>query len=481
MVDFDEGSLAKARRKLSPGRRASDNNAADASGWLQALTEELRRVWADPFFAPITLVGGLLGIGAIAGQISTWFAVMALLVFTIVFRWHRLASDQAARNESAYAQAIASENTEDDGDHRTGADPSWRTIVDCLSDPALVLDQDAFVVHYNPLMADLFPRVKLGQPVTSLTRSPELLAALEAKSGDLHRKIVHLEDRVPVHRSLTAFVSFISDEANDAPARSLIVLRDLTDQQKHAQLRADFISHASHELRTPLASMKSMVETLQGPARNDAAAREKFLAMMQVQASRMSRLIDDLLTLSRAEMRVHLAPTGEVDLNELILWVVEALSPMALSHETEVHVRTLEGQANVRGDRDDLVQVFQNLLQNAIKYGKDGGEIRVELQRHAAVGDRPERISVAIRDDGPGIPAEHIPRLTERFYRVSATASREKGGTGLGLAIVKHIVNRHRGELRISSELGKGSEFTVFLNTSTRSTQRSQPAPSQKH
>lgn len=461
MVDSEAGRLPRRRR--SSNQQSGDERQGTR---LEVWNSELRRIFADQWIAPLLIAAGVLGLAALLYQISLLAAVAVFVLFTVIFGLHR----RLAEGSASVALVDQPEPTEVESDSSlTVADPSWRSIVDGLPDPALVLDQDAFVVHYNPLLADLFPRVKLGQPIASLTRSPDLLTALETTSGDLHRKVVHLEDRVPVHRSLTAFVSFVGDESGETPFRSLLVFRDLTDQQKHAQLRADFISHASHELRTPLASLKSMVETLQGPARNDEAAREKFLAMMQAQASRMTRLIDDLLTLSRAEMRVHVAPTGEVDLNELILWVVEALSPMAMSHDIDVHVQTMDGRATVRGERDDLVQMFQNLLQNAIKYGKDGGQIHIEIQRHAPIGDRPERISVSIRDDGPGIAAEHIPRLTERFYRVSATASREKGGTGLGLAIVKHMINRHRGELRIRSELGKGSEFTVFLSAGPRS------------
>jgi len=350
-------------------------------------------------------------------------------------------------------------------------DPSWRTMIDALPDPALVLDAEGYIAHFNPRVADLFERVRIGQPLSGLTRSPALLTAIETMSENDRTQIVQLEDRVPVLRRWSAVVSILSAEASEPGdaggvmvPRFLVLLRDLTDQQRHAQLRADFIAHASHELRTPLASLKSMVETLQGPARDDRAACDRFLAMMQTQATRMTRLIDDLLTLSRAEMRVHVAPTGSVDLNEVVEHVAEALGPMAQTIESDLRVERPDEPALVRGDRDDLVQVFQNLTQNALKYGREGGNVAILVERSQnKAGATQYRVSVT--DDGQGIAPEHLPRLTERFYRTNPTTSREKGGTGLGLAIVKYLVNRHRGRLNITSRLGEGSCFCVTLDS----------------
>jgi len=344
-------------------------------------------------------------------------------------------------------------------------DASWRMMVDAIPDPAVILDRDRFVVAFSPPVADLFPRVRVGQPLASLSRSPDLVRALQAIDAGGETQVVELEDRVPVLRHLSAIVTAIGgfSDAGEGEPRYMILLRDLTEQQRHAQSRADFISHASHELRTPLSALKSMVETLQGPARNDPEGADRFLAMMQTQAARMARLIDDLLSLSKAEMRVHLAPTGTVDLNEVAGDVAEALEPMAQSIETTLTFSPLSSPAWVRADRDDLVQVFQNLVQNALKYGREGGHVRIELSRQP--GQRgPEKLLVSVIDDGEGIEPEHLPRLTERFYRISVTTSRNKGGTGLGLAIVKHLVSRHRGELRIASKPGEGSRFTVVLD-----------------
>jgi two-component system phosphate regulon sensor histidine kinase PhoR len=222
-------------------------------------------------------------------------------------------------------------------------------------------------------------------------------------------------------------------------------------------MRSDFVANASHELRTPLASLKGFVETLRGAAKDDPVARERFLAIMQEQADRMAQLIDDLLSLSRIEIRQHVRPEGSVDLLEIATRAAGDLSPKAGSNHIALNIHRPTGPVVVRGERDELYQLVHNLLENAIKYGRLGGKVDVTL---AAEGPR---IAMAVQDDGIGIAPEHLPRLTERFYRVSAKASRERGGTGLGLAIVKHIVTRHQGDLDIRSEPDKGSIFTVRL------------------
>ncbi len=341
-------------------------------------------------------------------------------------------------------------------------EPNWRAILDAMADPALVLDESGTVVHHNPLVADLYPRVRVGQDITLLSREPDLLAAIDQARHSDERNVVHLHDRVPVARRMSAFISRIgTDEPQPGSSAILVVLRDLTDQEKHAQMRSDFIAHASHELRTPLASLKLIVETLQGPARQDPDKRERFLSMMLAQATRMAQLIDDLLSLSRVEMRVHLPPRGTVELTELLETVVQSLEPLAEAHQVSLQLNSKIGPVFVRGEREELAQVFQNLVQNAIRYGKPGGEAKVAMSRTRAGVDEATRIHVVVADDGIGIAPEHIPRLTERFYRVSAVDSRAKGGTGLGLAIVKHIVMRHRADLEITSQLGQGSRFEV--------------------
>lgn len=341
----------------------------------------------------------------------------------------------------------------------------WHAIVDAFPGAAIALDASGNIVHHNQAAADFYPKIRSGQPISHVTRNPEFMGAVEQIAVSPDPISVELQERVPVERRFFATVSrIVPDTRVPGLPRILITLRDYSEQDKLVQMRADFIANASHELRTPLASLRGFVETLQGPARFDPDARDRFLSIMATQATRMTRLIDDLLSLSRAEMRVHLPPRGIVELNETSVHVVQTLEPLADSASVTVTLLKLNSPALIRGERDEIVQVLQNLLQNAIKYGHEGGHVTIRLTREPPIGIGRERLTVAIEDDGPGIAEEHLPRLTERFYRVSAISSREKGGTGLGLAIVKHIVNRHRGDLRIKSRVGAGSTFSVTFD-----------------
>jgi two-component system phosphate regulon sensor histidine kinase PhoR len=240
-----------------------------------------------------------------------------------------------------------------------------------------------------------------------------------------------------------------------------VVFQDHSERDALARMRMEFVANASHELRTPLAVLSGFIETLSGAAKDDVGARERFLRIMGEQAARMTRLVDDLLLLSRVEMRSHLQPTSMADLNLVANDAARQVRQAAADAEIVVTSSVSEGAAKVRGDHDELVQAVQNLIQNAVKYGKPGG--RVDVLVGEGRGRRGREVRIAVRDEGPGIAPEHVPRLTERFYRVSTNESREKGGTGLGLAIVKHIVTRHAGSIDIQSEVGKGSMFTIAI------------------
>jgi two-component system phosphate regulon sensor histidine kinase PhoR len=241
----------------------------------------------------------------------------------------------------------------------------------------------------------------------------------------------------------------------------LVLLHDITDARRVEAMRVDFVANASHELKTPLASLSGFIDTLRGHARDDPEAQARFLEIMAEQAGRMRRLIDDLLSLSRIELREHVRPDREVDLLGVVKDVTDALGPLAEQNGVEIVISASADLPKVRGDRDELAQVVQNLADNALRYGRAGKRIEISLAPDVRAGRPMLRLSV--RDFGPGIPREHLPRLTERFYRVDAAASRAKGGTGLGLAIVKHIVNRHQGMLGMDSELGRGAIFTVHI------------------
>ena len=242
----------------------------------------------------------------------------------------------------------------------------------------------------------------------------------------------------------------------------LVAIEDLSERHRLERMRVDFVANASHELRTPLASLMGFIETLQGPARNDPAARERFLAIMREQARRMARLIDDLLSLSRIELNAHLPPSTPVDLASLVRQVTDGLQTLARDRKVEIRQVIPPEPLTVLGDRDELIRGLENLVENALKYGAAGKRVDVTLSRGQTRAGAPEA-RIAVRDFGPGIAPEHLPRLTERFYRVDVADSRSQGGTGLGLALVKHILNRHRGRLMIESVAGEGATFTVVL------------------
>jgi two-component system phosphate regulon sensor histidine kinase PhoR len=227
-------------------------------------------------------------------------------------------------------------------------------------------------------------------------------------------------------------------------------------------MRADFIANASHELRTPLAALLGFIETLQGTAKDDPVAREKFLAIMQGQATRMARLIDDLLSLSRIELNAHLQPNTPLDLAPIVRQVADGLQTLARDRDVAIKVAAPPDAMIVLGDRDELIRALENLVENALKYGAAGKRIDITLSRGQTRAGTPE-VRLAVRDYGPGIAPEHLPRLTERFYRVDVVESRAQGGTGLGLALVKHVLNRHGGRLAIESTPGAGATFTMHL------------------
>ena len=406
--------------------------------------------------------------------------MLAAVVFFALALFAGLGRYWALASFVTIAAMIAAQATAGEGDDRDDRDAGradrggapardrdaegWRALVDAIPEPAVALDAASNVMHHNALVRELFPTVRAGQPLSHMSRNPELNEAVDRAFAAAEPLVVQIMERVPVERRISATVSQLASARGRKGLPVLLVtFRDLTEQDRLAQMRADFIANAIHELRTPLASLRGFVETLQGPARDDQDARQRFLAIMASQAARMTRLIDDLLSLSRVEMRVHLPPKGFVEVNEVAGYVAQALEPVAHASNTAITVRKMDGPARIRGDREEIVQVLQNLVHNAIKYGREGGHVEIAVSRVMDGSPPAPRVLVAVEDDGPGIAPEHLPRLTERFYRANVAASREKGGTGLGLAIVKHIIVRHRGELRIASQVGRGSTFSVLF------------------
>jgi two-component system phosphate regulon sensor histidine kinase PhoR len=330
--------------------------------------------------------------------------------------------------------------------------------LNALDMPLLVIGRDASVLLQNPAAEKALGLIPLGVHLSAKLRSPGLLDMVrETIANNTPNQIEHAE-RLPSERVYVVRIAPMEFSVPEAAPGTFFLLsfRDISELRHIDRMRSDFVANASHELRTPLASLRGFIETIQGPARNDPKAQERFLGIMFDQTTRMSRLVDDLLSLSRLELKSHIAPDQKVDLVPLLGHVRDSLLPLAGDLDVVINLHVPTEKVEVLGDRDELVQVFENLIENACKYGQEGKVVEVSLRNPPGKG-----VEVSVSDKGPGIPAEHVPRLTERFYRVSVEDSRSKKGTGLGLAIVKHILTRHRARLIVKSEVGKGTDFTV--------------------
>ncbi|MGC1609709.1 MAG: ATP-binding protein [Pseudolabrys sp.] len=333
-----------------------------------------------------------------------------------------------------------------------------------LPGAAIVLDRDGRVVAFNEAATGIAPALSRGEPALIGLRMPELVDAVRRAARRREPQRVEFFERVPLDRWMEAFVTPVRFGAGGEQPVDLLLMtfNDLTPLRRVEEMRADFIANASHELRTPLAALLGFIETLQGTAKDDSVARGKFLDIMRGQATRMARLIDDLLSLSRIELNAHLQPNTPVDLPPIVRQVVDGLQTLARDRGVDIKVTIPLDPLWVLGDRDELIRALENLVENALKYGAAGKRVDITVSRGQTRAGMPEG-RVAVRDYGPGIAPEHLPRLTERFYRVDVTDSRAQGGTGLGLALVKHVLNRHGGRLTIESTLGAGATFTMHL------------------
>jgi two-component system phosphate regulon sensor histidine kinase PhoR len=343
--------------------------------------------------------------------------------------------------------------------------PLARELFERLPDPLMLMDRSGRVLFTNRAMRAVVGTDVTRKHVSAVLRTPSVLQAISQTADSGEPTSVEFMFPVPLERHFQAYVM----RTGEAPTVTALLLHDLTAVKRAEQARTDFIANASHELRTPLAAVTGFIETLKGHAKDDAHAREKFLDIMSVETGRMRRLIDDLLSLTRIEQNEHVPPAGRVDIVAVVKDAAAALGPLAEADQVSIVIGKAQDIPTVIGERDELIQLFQNLIHNASKYGKPGGHIWIDFARMSGPAPGPGRratgnmVTVSVRDDGEGIPREAVPRLTERFYRVDVKRSRERGGTGLGLAIVKHIVNRHQGRLQIDSEPGKGSTFKVSL------------------
>ncbi|MFV0333319.1 MAG: sensor histidine kinase [Tropicimonas sp.] len=331
--------------------------------------------------------------------------------------------------------------------------------------PLILIGPDQRIAAMNPGAGEVFPGMGPGGHYLTVLRQPALSALVEqclnSGEGGTARYVDRAMMREASYRVGAAAVM------RDGARSVLLSFEDVSDVEWAGEMRRDFVANVSHELKTPLTALLGFIETLRGPARDDAQARERFLAIMEREAGRMNRLVADLLVLSRVESAERQRPTGRVNIEELVKTVLLSLQVLARSEEVSLTMSRRDdgsGPLTVQGDHDQLQQVLTNLIENGIKYGRKGGNLRVDLERFDRLPAlRGPGVRISVEDDGDGFDPIHIPRLTERFYRIDNHRSRTMGGTGLGLAIAKHIVNRHRGRLRIKTEPGRGSTFTVLL------------------
>ncbi|MEQ8586527.1 MAG: ATP-binding protein [Thalassobaculaceae bacterium] len=340
-------------------------------------------------------------------------------------------------------------------------------VIQAIPDPLLVVDGRLRIRSANRAAMSQFGDRIEGRDLSAVIRNPSVLSAVSGVQAGQAFDPVEFEMAAPTERTFTVQIEPLRD-GDGKPVAALLLFVDLTAVRRSEQMRVDFVANVSHELRTPLSTLMGFIETLQGPARDDGEARDRFLEIMRLQAHRMSRLVNDLLSLSRIETNEHSAPTASVPLGPILEGVKATLDLEARRKDMRVRVEVAADLPPVIGEPDELTQVLQNLMDNAIKYGRSGTVVEVSAEPAARVpaaypGKRDGAIAIRVRDRGEGIDAGHIPRLTERFYRVDTARSRELGGTGLGLAIVKHIVVRHRGALTIESIRGEGTTVTAYL------------------
>jgi two-component system phosphate regulon sensor histidine kinase PhoR len=418
----------------------------------------------------VLMAGGVLDLGPFLAA-SLAFAALAFVYFLT-------AVTQASPRPSALAAHPARPSEQD----------SAETILEKIAVPVLLIGPGGRIERANPAARAFLALGAEGGLLSSSLRQPRVLEAVSAALRGERGAVVEYASLAPIESHVRAFVEPIRMPiAGPMPWRAMLVLADETSSKRAERMRADFLANASHELRTPLASLSGFIDTLRGPARDDEEARDRFLTIMREQTDRMRRLIDDLLSLSRVEMNEHLPPSGEADLRAIVRDVVDSLGPMAGARTITLEVVLPETPARVTGDRDQVYEVVENLVENAIKYSSEGSTVSIAVLDDCARDEaehHPERIApdsarlvltgppfdarqrygvIRVRDHGAGIDRRYLPRLSERFFRVDGQKSGPTAGTGLGLAIVKHIITRHRGGFSVESAPGSGSAFCVFL------------------
>ena len=413
-------------------------------------TDSPRQRWFSNAPATLIALGAIMLVGVLV--LLDRLAVVDGIIGALAVAAMALAATQLASARSA-------ETAPDAGDTQIGA--GVEKFAETLTEPCMIVNDRVVLVYCNTATRTLFPRAKAGDPLAFTLRDPDLVEAIDKARETGQNQAIELHMTLPNDTWFRASITPYTPGNDEDRTFIVITLYDFTEQKRTDRMRGDFIANASHELRTPLTSLMGFIDTLQGPAARDEVARTRFLGIMRAQSERMSGLIDDLLSLSRIELRQHVKPTAEVNINHLIREVAESLEPRLKASGLSLRLDLPDMPVKVMGDRQELFEAIENLADNAIKYGEGGEHIEIVVTPGASRSGTHHAITIV--DFGAGISEEHVPRLTERFYRVDAESSRKKKGTGLGLAIVKHIVHRHHGELNIRSKLGQGTRVEILL------------------
>jgi two-component system phosphate regulon sensor histidine kinase PhoR len=339
-------------------------------------------------------------------------------------------------------------------------DEKIESILDALSVAVFIVDEDQRITYRNPASVRLFGTGLRNKKLSHFVPNKRCLRAVDDVLSGQDRQSVDVRLQLVVPTSFRMTIVSLNSASDLLDASAVVSFEDVSHVLEAEQMRSDFVANVSHELRSPLTALYGFIETLQGPARADEVATNRFLQLMEKEAARMARLIDDLLSLSKLQSEERFAPTEKVEVNPILERVVASLAPILDNEKVTIRAKLLAELPDVFGNVDELTQVFSNLIENAAKYSSIGAEVTVS----SAIDDKePDMIRITVADQGEGIAPEHIARLTERFYRIDKGRSRDKGGTGLGLAIVKHILMRHRGRLQIDSVQGEGSTFSVVV------------------